>query len=178
MSTLKTNAIQKVDGSAFKFGHQWTYGTPFDYSTTSGTDASMSGWTSDWQHIRISFVNLSSNANAYMQCFVSTSSNSASRITSGYEYSASHRTGGTSGTSMIQFYGTSSSAYDMVGELNLYRFGDSRCRFKGQLASTSSSYTFFVDGHVPVTCDNMTHVFLRSQGYSWDSGIFKVDYLA
>tara|TARA_R100000353_G_scaffold99857_1_gene72576 strand:- start:733 stop:1275 length:543 start_codon:yes stop_codon:yes gene_type:complete len=180
MSILKVNTIQEADGTAFNFG-QWNYGTAFDYDTTSLTDAAMTGWTSDWQQIRISFINLSSNGNAYFQAFVSTSSNASNMVTSGYETSSAYTgsgSGGTYATSQILFYGTGSSAYDMSGELNFYRFDDSTARYSGQLVSTQSNYTFFVDGNIPITCNNMTHVFLRSQGYNWDSGKFKVDYLA
>tara|TARA_R100000329_G_scaffold113100_1_gene92823 strand:- start:6 stop:548 length:543 start_codon:yes stop_codon:yes gene_type:complete len=180
MSIIKVNTIQEADGTAFNFG-EWNYGTAFNYNTTSVTDAAMTGWTSNWQQIRVSFINLSSNGNAYMQAFVSTSSNPSNMVTSGYEYASAYTgasSGGTYGTSHIAFHGTGSSAYDMSGELNFYRFDDSTVRFSGQLSSTQSSHTFFLDGNVPITCNNMTHIFLRSQGYSWDSGKFKVDYLA
>jgi hypothetical protein len=83
--------FMKTDGSgALAFATpsdtKWVYGTAADYDQWgSTTDVEFSGWPTNWQHIRVSFVDTSINANAYVQFFISKSSSTAARITSGYQ---------------------------------------------------------------------------------------------
>tara|TARA_Y100001951_G_scaffold5540_1_gene3541 strand:- start:286 stop:1302 length:1017 start_codon:yes stop_codon:yes gene_type:complete len=161
----------------------WVYGTAADYDQWGSlTDVEFSGWPSTWQQIRVSFIDISLNANAYIQFFVSKSSSTAARIASGYETTSGYWGGGTnvnSVTDMGRFHGTSSSAYTMNGYVNFFKFSGDKIRFEGQLANKNDVYIFLTNGYV--TCDptsSMTHIFFRGQGYSYDSGKFKLDYLS
>ena len=161
----------------------WVYGTAADYDQwNSTTDVRFSGWPSTWQQIRVSFIDISINANAYVQFFVSKSSDTASRIASGYETTSGYWGSGTavnSVTDMGRFNGTGSSAYSMNGYVNFFKFSGDKIRFEGQLANKNDVYIFLTNGYV--TCDptsSMTHIFFRGQGYSYDAGKFKLDYLA
>ena len=60
---------------------KWVYGTAADYDQWgSTTDVEFSGWPTNWQQIRISFIDISINANAYVQFFVSKSTSTSARI--------------------------------------------------------------------------------------------------
>ena len=51
---------------------KWVYGTAADYDQWgSTTDVEFSGWPTNWQQIRVSFIDISINHNAYVQFFVS-----------------------------------------------------------------------------------------------------------
>ncbi len=162
---------------------KWVYGTAADYDQwTSTTDAAFSGWPSTWQHIRISFDSVSSAGNTDFQFFVSKSSNPSNKITSGY-HTTSAFTGpvqsGSSKTDQGRFMSIDNSGYHIIGELNFYKFSGDIVRYNGSCCIKDDSYIFFVEGNV--TCDPttaMTHIFLRHQGYAWDAGKFKLDYLA
>ncbi len=162
---------------------KWVYGTAADYDQwTSTTDVALTGWTSNWQQIRISFIDISINHNAYVQFFVSKSSNPANLIGSGYEDVSGYWGSGTgmaNATNMGRFNGTGSGAYSMNGYVNFFKFSGDKIRYEGQLANKSDTYIFQTNGYV--TCDTtaqMTHIFFRGQGYAYDAGKFKVDYLA
>ena len=163
---------------------KWVYGTAADYDQFgSTTDVSFSGWPTNWQQIRVSFLDISSSANSYIQFFVSKSSNTNNRIGSGYSTSSGYYSApGTSinhVTSMGRFNGTGSSAYTMNGYVNFFKFSGDKIRFEGQLANYNDQYIFPTHGYV--TCDTtaqMTHIFFRAQGYAYDAGKFKLDYLA
>ena len=162
---------------------KWVYGTAADYDQwTSTTDVALTGWPSTWQEIRVSFIDISINHNAYVQFFVSKSSNPSNKIESGYENIAGYWGSGTavdSVTNMGRFSGTASSAYTMNGYINFFKFSGNIIRYEGQLANKNDSYIFQTNGYV--TCDpttDMTHIFFRGQSYAYDSGKFKVDYLA
>ena len=182
MSTLKVNAITEADGTAFNFG-QWNYGTATDYTSLgAASDLSLSGWPSTWQKIRIEFTDLSSAGNAYVQYFVSKSSSSASRITSGYKvwtgyygHSDSANSTGTD-TDQARFSYTADSNYSMNGYVDICKFSSTRITLRGRLMA-SGYYLYENQGYVdcnPTT--DMTHIFFRCQGLNYDSGIFKVDY--
>mgnify|MGYP003318396702 CR=1 FL=1 len=48
---------------------KWVYGTAADYDQWgSTTDVEFSGWPTNWQQIRISFIDISINANAPCCC--------------------------------------------------------------------------------------------------------------
>ena len=160
----------------------WVYGTAADYDQWGSlTDVEFSGWPSTWQEIRVSFIDISINHNAYIQFFVSKSSSTAARITSGYQDTSGFYgsgTGAASVTNMGRFNGTASSAYTMNGYVNFFKFSGDKIRYEGQLTNTGDTYIFHTNGYV--TCDptsSMTHIFFRGQGYSYDSGKFKLDYL-
>ena len=162
---------------------KWVYGNPADYDQwTSTTDAALSGWSSNWQHIRISFDSVSSAGNTDFQIFVSKSSNPSNKISSGYHTSSAYTGPGQQGNNAQdqgRFNGIASASYLLIGELNFYKFGGDMVRYDGRCCIKDDSYVFFVEGNV--TCDPttaMTHIFLRNQGYAWDSGRFKLDYLA
>ena len=182
------NQFIKTDGSgALAFATpsdtKWVYGNPADYDQwTSTTDAAFSGWPSNWQHIRISFDSVSSAGNTNFQFFVSKSSNPSNMITSGYHTSAAYTGPGQNGASSTGeglFTGVQVNTYLLIGELNFYKFSGDMVRYNGRCCIKDDSYVFFTEGNV--TCDPttaMTHIFLRNQGYAWDSGRFKLDYLA
>ena len=162
---------------------KWVYGTAADYDQWgSTTDVEFSGWPSNWQQIRISFIDISLNANALVQFFVSKSTSTAGRITSGYENTSGYWGSGQGAdhiTDYGKFQGTGSSAYVMNGYVNFFKFNGSIIRYEGQLAVKNDTYIFQTNGYV--TCDptsQMIRIFFRGQGYSYDSGKFKVDYLA
>ena len=162
---------------------KWVYGTAADYDQwTSTTDVALTGWPSTWQEIRVSFIDISLNHNALTQFYVSKSSNPANLIGSGYENVSGYwgsGQGADSVTNMGKFQGTGSSAYVMNGYVNFFKFNGSIIRYEGQLAVKGDTYIFQTNGYV--TCDptsQMTHIFMRGQGYAYDSGKFKVDYLA
>ena len=120
-----------------------------------------------------------------MQFFVSKSSSTAARITSGYQATSGYFGGSnnayvTTTTSMGRFDGTGASGYAMTGFVNFYKFSGNIIRFEGDLTDkTYGNYKFFTNGYVE--CDptsSMTHIFFRGQGYAYDAGKFKVDYLA
>ena len=162
----------------------WVFGTAADYDQwTSTTDLSFSGWPSTWQQIRVSFDSISLNANAYVQYFVSKSSNSASRITSGYNtvagYYGNNAAVNASSTAQGFFHGTNSSSYHMTGQVDFYKFSGNIVRFQGEFINDGDVYQFHTQG--TVSCDpttDMTHIFFRGQGYAYDAGKFKLDYLA
>ena len=119
-----------------------------------------------------------------MQFFVSKSSSTAARITSGYQttsgqYGASGNASVDTATDMGRFSGTNSSAYSMTGYVSFYKFSGDIIRFKGDLTDKQfGNYLYSVTGYV--SCDptsSMTHIFFRGQGYSYDAGKFKLDYL-
>ena len=163
----------------------WVYGTAADYDQWGSlTDVEFSGWPSTWQQIRVSFKDVSLNANAYMQFFVSKSSSTAARITSGYQTTSGYFGGSNNAyvsttTDMGRFDGTAASGYAMTGFVNFYKFSGNIIRFEGDLTDkTYGNYKFFTNGYV--ACDpttSMTHIFFRGQGYSYDAGQFKLDYL-
>ena len=162
---------------------KWVYGTAADYDQwTSTTDAAFSGWPSTWQHIRISFDSVSSSGNQDFQFFVSKSSNTSNRITSGYHTTTAFTGPGQSGSSRTdqgRFMSIDNAGYYIIGELNFYKFSGDIVRYDGRCCIKDDSYIFFVEGNV--TCDPttaMTHIFLRSGGSAWDAGKFKLDYLA
>ena len=161
----------------------WVYGTAADYDQWgSTTDVEFSGWPTNWQQIRVSFIDISINANAYVQFFVSKSTSTSARITSGYETTSGYYGSGTainSTQSMGRFQGTASSAYSMNGYVDFFKFSGDKIRFEGQLANKNDVYIFQTHGYV--TCDptsSMIRIFFRGQGYAYDSGKFKLDYLA
>ena len=104
----------------------WVYGTAADYDQWgSTTDVEFSGWPSTWQEIRVSFNDVSVTNNAYMQFFVSKSSSTAARITSGYQNTSGYYGSGTGVASVQdqgQFHGTESAAYQMNGYVSFYKF--------------------------------------------------------
>ena len=163
----------------------WVYGTAADYDQWgSTTDVQFSGWPSTWQEIRVSFNDVSVTNNAYMQFFVSKSSSTAARITSGYQttsgqFGNSNNASVDTTTTMGRFSGTGASGYSMTGYVSFYKFSGTIIRFKGDLTDkTYGNYLYSVTGYV--TCDptsSMTHIFFRGQGYSYDAGKFKLDYL-
>ena len=162
---------------------KWVYGTAADYDQwTSTTDVAITGWPSNWQEIRVSFIDINLNHNALTQFYVSKSSNPANLIGSGYENVSGYwgsGQGADSVTNMGKFQGTGSSAYVMNGYVNFFKFNGTIIRYEGQLAVKGDTYIFQTNGYV--TCDpttDMTHIFFRGQGYAYDSGKFKVDYLA
>ena len=162
---------------------KWVYGTAADYDQWgSTTDVEFSGWPTNWQQIRVSFIDISINANAYVQFFVSKSTSTSARITSGYETTSGYYGSGTainSTHSMGRFQGTASSAYSMNGYVDFFKFSGDKIRFEGQLANKNDVYIFQTHGYV--TCDptsSMIRIFFRGQGYAYDSGKFKLDYLA
>ena len=166
---------------------KWVYGTAADYDQWgSTTDVEFSGWPSNWQEIRVSFNDVSLNANGYMQFFVSKSSSTAGRILSGYQTTSGYFGGNsdansvTTATDMGRFDGTGASGYSMTGFVNFYKFSGNIIRFEGDLTDkTYGNYKFFTNGYV--ACDpttSMTHMFWRGQGYSYDAVKFKLDYLA
>ena len=162
---------------------KWVYGTAADYDQWgSTTDVEFSGWPTNWQQIRVSFIDISINANAYVQFFVSKSTSTSARITSGYETTSGYYGSGTainSTQSMGRFQGTASSAYSMNGYVDFFKFSGDKIRFEGQLANKNDVYIFQTHGYV--TCDptsQMIKIFFRGQGYAYDSGKFKLDYLA
>ena len=160
----------------------WVFGTAGDYDTwTSVTDVALSGWPSTWKQIRINFTDISSNANAYIQYFVSKSSTAGQHIASGYQTQSGYYGAATSVdsvTNMGRFSGTGSSGYSMTGYVNFHKFNGTIIRYEGQLSEDGNTYIFVTNGHV--TCDpttDMTHIFFRCQGYSYDAGTFSIDYL-
>ena len=162
---------------------KWVYGTAADYDQWgSTTDVEFSGWPSNWQEIRISFIDISLNSNALIQFFVSKSTSTAGRITSGYQNTSGYYGSGTGVASVQdqgQFHGTESGAYQMNGYVSFYKFSGSVIRYEGQLAVKTDTYIFHTNGFV--TCDpttSMTHIFFRGTGASYDYGQFKLDYLA
>ena len=177
----------KTDGSgALAFATpsdtKWVYGSAADYDQwTSTTDAAFSGWGTNWQHIRISFDSLSSAGNTDFQFFVSKSSNPSNKIASGYHTSTAYTGPGQNGASSTdqgRFTGVSQASYNLIGELNFYKFSGDMIHYNGSCCIKDDSYIFFVEGNV--TCDpttDMTHIFLRSAGSAWDGGKFKLDYL-
>ena len=80
---------------------------------------------------------------------------------------------------MGRFSGTNSSAYSMTGYVSFYKFSGDIIRFKGDLTDKQfGNYLYSVTGYV--SCDptsSMTHIFFMGQGYSYDAGKFKLDYL-
>ena len=161
----------------------WVYGTAADYDQWgSTTDVEFSGWPSTWQEIRVSFINISVNSGSKIQFFVSKSSSTAARITSGYQNTSGYYGSGTGVASVQnqgQFHGTESGAYQMNGYVSFYKFSGSVIRYEGQLAVKTDTYIFHTNGFV--TCDpttSMTHIFFRGTGASYDYGQFKLDYLA
>ena len=162
---------------------KWVYGTAADYDQWgSTTDVEFSGWPTNWQQIRVSFIDISINANAYVQFFVSKSTSTSARITSGYQTTSGYYGSGTainSTQSMGRFQGTASSAYSMNGYVDFFKFSGDKIRFEGQLANKQDVYIFPTHGYV--TCDTtaqMIRIFVRAQGYAYNAGKFKVDYLA
>ena len=183
MSTIKVNTIQEADGTAFNFGN-WTYGTATDYTNLgANTDLSFSGWPTTWQKIKISFTNVSSASNAYIQYFVSKSSTASNRIQSGYNvwtgyfgHSDSANSTG-SDNDMARFSYTADSNYSMTGWVDFEKFSSTRILMSGSLMA-SGYYQYHTQGYVD--CDpttDMTHIFFRCQGLSYDSGIWKLDYM-
>ena len=161
----------------------WVFGTAADYDQWgSVTDVEFSGWPTNWKQIRINFVDISSNANAYIQYFVSKSSSTAARITSGYQTQSGHFGASTSVdsvTNMGRFSGTASSSYSMTGYVNFHKFNGAIIRYEGQCSEDGNSYIYVTNGHVDCDpTDDMSHIFFRCQGYSYDSGKFSMDYLA
>ena len=161
----------------------WVFGNAGDYDTwNSTTDVRLSGWPSTWKQIRINFVDISSNANAHIEYFVSKSSDTNSRIASGYQTQSGHFGSSQyvdSVTNMGRFSGTASSSYSMTGYVNFHKFNGNIIRYEGQLSEDGNSYIFLTNGHV--TCDpttDMTHIFFRCGGNSYDAGTFSIDYLA
>ena len=163
----------------------WVFGTAADYDQwNSLTDARFSGWPTNWQQIRISFQNISSNGNAYIQFFVSKSSDPANKIITTYENKSGHF-GSSQGIDndsnsaiMGRFYGTASAGYSLTGHVNFYNFRNDIVRYEGQCSTNNAAYMYMTNGKVECdTTAQMTHIFFRSQGYSWDSGRFKIDYL-
>ena len=162
---------------------KWVYGTAADYDQFGATtDVSFSGWPTNWQQIRVSFIDISSSANSYVQFFVSKSSSTAGRITSGYSTTSGYYGGQLAidhATDMGRFQGTAAASYTMNGYVNFFKFSGDKIRFEGQLALVNDQYIFPTHGYV--TCDpttSMTHIFFRAQGYAYDAGKFKLDYLA
>jgi len=163
----------------------WVFGTAADYDQwNSLTDARFSGWPTNWQQIRISFQNISSNGNAYIQFFVSKSSDPANKISSTYENKSGHFGSSQSidndsnSAIMGRFYGTGSAGYSLTGHVNFYNFRNDIVRYEGQCSTNNAAYMYMTNGKVECsTTAQMTHIFFRSQGYSWDSGRFKIDYL-
>jgi len=163
----------------------WVFGNAGDYDTwNSTTDVRLSGWPTNWQQIRISFTNISSNANAYIQFFVSKSSDPNNKISSGYEnksghFGASQTIDNDSNSAIMgRFMGTASAGYSLTGHVNFYNFRGDTIRYEGQCSTNNAAYMYITNGKV--TCDptaQMTHIFFRCQGYSYDSGRFKIDYL-
>ena len=163
----------------------WVYGTAADYDQWgSTTDVEFSGWPSTWQEIRVSFNDVSVTNNAYMQFFVSKSSSTAARITSGYQntsgqFGNNNNASVDTATDMGRFSGTGASGYSMTGYVSFYKFSGNIIRYKGDLTDkTYGNYLYSVTGYV--SCDptsSMTHIFFRGQGYSYDAGKFKLDYL-
>ena len=161
----------------------WVYGTAADYDQWGSlTDVQFTGWPSTWQEIRVSFINISVNSGSKIQFFVSKSSSTAARITSGYQNTSGYYGSGTGVASVQdqgQFHGTESGAYQMNGYVSFYKFNGTVIRYEGQLAVKTDTYIFHTNGFV--TCDpttSMTHIFFRGTGASYDSGMFKLDYLA
>ena len=161
----------------------WVYGTAADYDQWGSlTDVQFDGWPSTWQEIRVSFVNISVNSGSKIQFFVSKSSSTAARITSGYQNTSGYYGSGTGVASVQdqgQFHGTESAAYQMNGYVSFYKFSSSVIRYEGQLVNKTDTYIFHTNGFV--TCDpttSMTHIFFRGTGASYDYGQFKLDYLA
>ena len=161
----------------------WVYGTAADYDQWGSlTDVQFDGWPSTWQEIRVSFINISLDSGQKIQFFVSKSSSTAARITSGYQNTSGYYGSGTGVASVQdqgQFHGTESGAYQMNGYVSFYKFSGSVIRYEGQLAVKTDTYIFHTNGFV--TCDpttSMTHIFFRGTGASYDSGQFKLDYLA
>tara|TARA_A100001035_G_C27752354_1_gene487084 strand:+ start:690 stop:1355 length:666 start_codon:yes stop_codon:yes gene_type:complete len=162
---------------------KWVYGTAADYDQwTSTTDAAFSGWPSSWQHIRISFDSVSSAGNTDFQFYLSKSSDPSNKIETGYHTSSAYTGPGQAGNNAQnqgRFNGIANNGYYIIGELNFYKFSGNLVRYNGSCCIKDDSYVFFVEGNM--TCDPttaMTHIFLRNQGYSWDAGKFKLDYLA
>ena len=161
----------------------WVYGTAADYDQWGSlTDVEFSGWPSTWQEIRVSFINISVNSGSKIQFFVSKSSSTAARITSGYQNTSGYYGSGTGVASVQnqgQFHGTESYAYQMNGYVSFYKFSSTVIRYEGQLVNKTDTYIFHTNGFV--TCDpttSMTHIFFRGTGASYDYGQFKLDYLA
>ena len=161
----------------------WVYGTAADYDQWGSlTDVQFDGWPSTWQEIRVSFINISLDSGQKIQFFVSKSSSTAARITSGYQNTSGYYGSGTGVASVQdqgQFHGTESGAYQMNGYVSFYKFSGSVIRYEGQLAVKTDTYIFHTNGFV--TCDpttSMTHIFFRGTGASYDYGQFKLDYLA
>ena len=161
----------------------WVYGTAADYDQWgSVTDVQFTGWPSTWQEIRVSFINISLNSGAKIQFFVSKSSSTAARITSGYQNTSGYYGSGTGVASVQdqgQFHGTESAAYQMNGYVSFYKFSGTVIRYEGQLVNKTDTYIFHTNGFV--TCDpttSMTHLFFRGTGASYDYGQFKMDYLS
>lgn len=162
---------------------KWVYGTAADYDQwTSTTDVTFTGWPSNWQHIRISFNDISSAGSTDPQFFVSKSSNPSNKITTGYATSTAYTGPGQSGSNASdqgKFTGLNNSNYQLIGQVDFYKFSGSIIRYNGQCSIRADNYVFWVDGSV--TCDptsDMTHIFFRQQGYAFDAGKFKIDYLA
>ena len=160
----------------------WVYGTAADYDQWGSlTDVQFTGWPSTWQEIRVSFINISLNSGAKIQFFVSKSSSTAARITSGYQNTSGYYGSGTGVASVQnqgQFHGTESYAYQMNGYVSFYKFSSTVIRYEGQLVNKTDTYVFHTNGFV--TCDpttSMTHIFFRGTGASYDYGQFKLDYL-
>ena len=161
----------------------WVYGTAADYDQWGSlTDVQFTGWPSTWQEIRVSFINISVNSGSKIQFFVSKSSSTAARITSGYQNTSGYYGSGTGVASVQdqgQFHGTESAAYQMNGYVSFYKFNGTVIRYEGQLVNKTDTYIFHTNGFV--TCDpttSMTHIFFRGTGASYDSGMFKLDYLS
>ena len=67
----------------------------------------------------------------------------------------------------------------MTGQVDFYKFSGDIVRFDGGFIADGDVYQFNVRG--TVSCDpttSMTHIFFRAQGYAFDAGKFKLDYLA
>ena len=161
----------------------WVYGTAADYDQWGSlTDVQFDGWPSTWQEIRVSFINISLDSGQKIQFFVSKSSSTAARITSGYQNTSGYYGSGTGVASVQnqgQFHGTESYAYQMNGYVSFYKFSSTVIRYEGQLVNKTDTYVFHTNGFV--TCDpttSMTHIFFRGTGASYDYGQFKLDYLA
>ena len=161
----------------------WVYGTAADYDQWGSlTDVQFDGWPSTWQEIRVSFINISLDSGQKVQFFVSKSSSTAARITSGYQNTSGYYGSGTGVGSVQnqgQFHGTESGAYQMNGYVSFYKFSSTVIRYEGQLVNKTDTYVFHTNGFV--TCDpttSMTHIFFRGTGASYDYGQFKLDYLA
>ena len=160
----------------------WVYGTAADYDQWGSlTDVQFTGWPSTWQEIRVSFINISLDSGQKIQFFVSKSSSTAARITSGYQNTSGYYGSGTGVASVQnqgQFHGTESYAYQMNGYVSFYKFSSTVIRYEGQLVNKTDTYVFHTNGFV--TCDpttSMTHIFFRGTGASYDYGQFKLDYL-